>query len=296
MKTQVLQLDLSKKDGFSEALPRISSISSYSANWQGIQLEFHQVPPFEFPEYTCQQHIITIPTISGLRVERTAEGKTHDLVFHPGNLCISAKDTSLRTRWEQDLEAIQLILEPDVLARAAYEMIDPDRIELSCHVKTHDPLVYNLGVALKQSLETFGSDSKLYADSAATFLAVHILQHYTTKQPKPKDALDGLSRLQLKRAIDYIHAYIAEDICLDSVASQLGLSRYYFCRLFKRSTGYSPYQYIIRCRVERAKELLKQGRLTLGEVAIACGFSHQSHLHRHFKRLTGVTPQRFVNS
>ncbi|HEY9815140.1 MAG TPA: hypothetical protein V6D20_04965, partial [Candidatus Obscuribacterales bacterium] len=123
MKTQVLQLDLSKKDGFSEALPRISSISSYSANWQGIQLEFHQVPPFEFPEYTCQQHIITIPTISGLRVERTAEGKTHDLVFHPGNLCISAKDTSLRTCWEQDLEAIQLILEPDLLARAAYELI-----------------------------------------------------------------------------------------------------------------------------------------------------------------------------
>ncbi|MBI4781620.1 MAG: helix-turn-helix transcriptional regulator [Oscillatoriophycideae cyanobacterium NC_groundwater_1537_Pr4_S-0.65um_50_18] len=67
----------------------------------------------------------------------------------------------------------------------------------------------------------------------------------------------------------------------------------HFCLSFKRSTGFTPHQYGIRQRVERAKLLLKDGKMGISEVAIACGVTHQSHLNRHFKRLTGVTPKNF---
>ncbi|NJS10840.1 MAG: helix-turn-helix transcriptional regulator, partial [Microcoleus sp. CSU_2_2] len=72
------------------------------------------------------------------------------------------------------------------------------------------------------------------------------------------------------------------------------ISSYHFCRLFKQSTGFSPHQYVIQQRVERAKQLLRQGQMSIGEIAIACGFSHQSHFNRHFKRLTGVTPKTWI--
>jgi len=296
MEKQIPILDLSKEDGLAEAIPKTSLLSSYALGWQGIQLDFHRSPPFELPEYTCHQHIITIPTIHGMKVERIAEGKPHHLTFYPGDFCFAPQDFSLQTRWAQDLEAIHLILDPARIAQVAYELIDPDRVELAYHVKASDPLIYNLGAALKQSLEDFGEDSKLYADSATTFLTMHLLKKYATYKPKSPKYSEGFTAAQLRQVTDYIHAHIAEEICLDALSRLLGLSRYYFCRLFKQSTGFSPYQYIIRCRVERAKELLKQGNLGLSDVAIACGFSHQSHLHRHFKRITGVTPKRFVNS
>ncbi|MEG4942592.1 helix-turn-helix transcriptional regulator [Microcoleus sp. F4-D5] len=74
------------------------------------------------------------------------------------------------------------------------------------------------------------------------------------------------------------------------------LSPYYFSRAFKQSVGISPHQYVIQQRVERAKQLLLQGNMSLYEIAIACGFTHQSHLTRHFKRLTGVTPKTLLKS
>ncbi|MEM8717691.1 MAG: helix-turn-helix transcriptional regulator [Cyanobacteria bacterium P01_G01_bin.39] len=60
--------------------------------------------------------------------------------------------------------------------------------------------------------------------------------------------------------------------------------------------GIPPHQCIIRRRIERAKKLLKYSQLTTLEIALACGFAHQSHLTRHFKRIVGISPHQFRSS
>lgn len=72
------------------------------------------------------------------------------------------------------------------------------------------------------------------------------------------------------------------------------MSTYHFARLFKQSIGVTPHQYVIRCRVARAKHLLLQGELNIAEVAKSVGFFDQSHLTKHFKRLVGVTPKTIL--
>ena len=72
------------------------------------------------------------------------------------------------------------------------------------------------------------------------------------------------------------------------------MSPTYFSRLFKETTGITPHQYVIRCRIDRAKNLLQQGKLSIAEIAKEVGFVDQSHLHRHFKRLVGVTPKKYL--
>jgi AraC family transcriptional regulator len=77
------------------------------------------------------------------------------------------------------------------------------------------------------------------------------------------------------------------------MAGAAGLSPNHFSKLFKRSTGLSSHQYVIRQRIEKAKALLAGTNLSVAVVAQACGFSDQAHLTRHFRRLVGATPARF---
>ncbi len=78
------------------------------------------------------------------------------------------------------------------------------------------------------------------------------------------------------------------------MATQLGMSQYYFCRLFRQSMGLPPYRYVIQQRIERAKQLLRSERQrAIADIALDCGFSSQSHLARHFRQMTGVTPKAY---
>ncbi|MER3588991.1 MAG: AraC family transcriptional regulator, partial [Mastigocladus sp. ERB_26_1] len=98
------------------------------------------------------------------------------------------------------------------------------------------------------------------------------------------------------QVIAYIQAHLSEDISLEAIATEVGMSRYYFCRLFKQSTGISPHQYVIKCRIDRAKELLLQGQNSIADVAFEVGFTSQSHFTKHFKHLIGMTPKAYRES
>lgn len=98
----------------------------------------------------------------------------------------------------------------------------------------------------------------------------------------------GLTPNQLERAL---RAFREEEArSLDDVARSLNMSRGYFCRAFRTSTGTSPHQWRLRARVERAMELLNEGTASIADVAIACGFADQSHLTRVFVRIVGIGP------
>jgi AraC family transcriptional regulator len=85
---------------------------------------------------------------------------------------------------------------------------------------------------------------------------------------------------------------LEHDISLAALAASIDLSPYHFARLFKQSTGLTPHQFVIRRRLQKAKELLL-AQHAIADVAIRAGFCGQSHLASHFKRWYGVTPRAF---
>ena len=139
-------------------------------------------------------------------------------------------------------------------------------------------------------MEAGGAGGRVYGDSLATALATHLLRNHGTSPQAVSDQRGGLPRSTLRRVIDFVNDNLSMDLGLSEMAGVANLSRYHFSRQFKCSTGLSPHQYVIQRRVKRARELLTSTDLSVGDVASAVGFTHQSHLARHVRRHFGVPP------
>ena len=114
------------------------------------------------------------------------------------------------------------------------------------------------------------------------------------KQTAPQTVSGLLTSEQLQRVRDFIEAHLSEKIGLEDLSLLVGLDRFRFLKLFKRSIGMTPHAWLLRLRLEKALELMKRQRdLSMTEVAHAVGFFDQSHFTRAFRHAYGVTPARF---
>jgi AraC family transcriptional regulator len=141
-----------------------------------------------------------------------------------------------------------------------------------------------------------GLGGQMYAESLANLFTIHLLRHYCTTQPHLRTFKSGLPRQQLQQVIDYMQAHLDQSLGLNELANVLGMNSHYFWKQLKQSMGMPPHQYLIQCRVDRAKQLLKQKNLPLTEIAAQCGFADQSHLNRHFRKRLGMAPSTYRNS
>jgi AraC-like DNA-binding protein len=109
-------------------------------------------------------------------------------------------------------------------------------------------------------------------------------------QEAPRPSRGGLSPALKHRICEYLESHLAERISLGALASMAGLSAHHFARAFRQSVGMPPHGYLLQRRLEHVEHLLRDTQLPLSQIALAVGFSDQSHLARHFRRLTGIPP------
>jgi RpiB/LacA/LacB family sugar-phosphate isomerase len=120
-----------------------------------------------------------------------------------------------------------------------------------------------------------------------------IVKAYLSATLAAIDVVGGLPPRRLQRVFSHIRENLAAELSVTELAGVVGMSQYYFSKLFKMSTGTTPHQYIMRQRVERAQECLRESKLALAEIASKVGFETQSHFTSVFRRLAGVTPKHY---
>lgn len=103
----------------------------------------------------------------------------------------------------------------------------------------------------------------------------------------------GLTPAHLRRVTELMRAKIEEELTLQEMAECAGLSTAHFCEAFRKSTGESPHQFLLRQRVERAKAMLREAEMRVLDVAVACGFKTQQHFARVFRRICGASPREY---
>lgn len=265
-----------------------------SAAWDGIRLEHFRFNAGELPAHRHHEHVILISLTDGCEGElTTSSGQGIRGTQTKGAVCVLPSGLEHKARIGGISEHLALYVDPKLIDRAAYDAHVSGTFELAERYSRHDPVISNVGFALLSELYTEGLSGRLYAESLSNVLAVHLLRYYTQEATVPLKFHGGLTGPKLRQVTEYIADNFANEIKLSELAQVAGMSDFHFAREFKKTTGFSPHQYLINFRIERAKTYLKQNELTLSEVSLRSGFSHQSHFTRLFRKITGTTPKLF---
>lgn len=291
---EIINIDFTQEDACSQILPRSPLASSYHAKWDGIRLDHHQQPAFETPEHSPQQHVIGVSlTKQPTNAERVLNGRVQQECIKYGDVALIPANSYHKISWELESEFLVVSLEKALFARAASDAVDLQQMEIIPHFATTDPLIQQIGLALHSELESDGKGSRIYIESLATTLCIHLLKHYSVSSAKIATNSEGLSRLKLQQTIEYINQNLEKDLGLTEIATAVGMSMYHFSRLFKQSTGFSPHQYVMNCRIERAKRLLAKTEEAIDQICQQVGFQTQSHFTNVFRKLMGTTPNAY---
>ena len=292
---RALTIDFTQDCEVLQVLPSEALLSSQPGQWSGVHLSYYHHPAYEIPAIASQHHLVLVHLEASTQVEQwlgTQYQKNH---FRAGSVLIVPAHTPHHANWDAENRYLILSLEPNAFLHAAQSAGNSHTAELIPHFIDADPLVHGIGLSLKAELESGNLGGQLYADTLCTTLFVHLLRHYTAQETIVPAEAGGLPRYQLRQVIEYVDAHLDQDLTLADLAAIAQLSPNYFTRLFKQSTRLTPHQYVIQQRVERAKRLLREGKLAIADIALEVGFAHQSHLNRHFKRWVGMTPKIFIN-
>lgn len=185
-------------------------------------------------------------------------------------------------------EALEIRLAPAILERAAHESgRGGGRSGLEArHILKNERIVH-LAWALDSEWRAGAPGGSLYVDAIGVALAAQLvdLSKNTT------NSRSGLSAEQMRRLLDYIEAHIDQPLTIATLAREASASSSHLRHWFKQTTGATLHRYVVRRRVERARLLLLQGKLSTSEVALAAGFSHQSHMALWMRRELGCTPR-----
>jgi AraC family transcriptional regulator len=156
-----------------------------------------------------------------------------------------------------------------------------------------DKVLFGLANALLDQVERADERSALFIDHVALAFHAHVIETYGNVAVPVRSSSGKLSSWQFRRVLDFMVTHLNDDPTIAEVAQECGLSSGYFARAFRRTTGVTPHQWLVRKRVERARALLLQSALGLADIAVLCGFVDQSHFTRVFAKFEGDSPGRW---
>ena len=262
------------------------------AAWTGVKVHRAQIMPGRMLEHTPALHEINV-TISGKLIteKSSAGGKRITTKAGAGNICLTPAGQPVGAHWGKPIDNMGILLEPNFVVQTAVENQFSPKFDLVEIYKDKDLLVQQIGLALLAESEAENPAGRLYIESLTQTFVLHLLRNYSTAKYTAENIGGGLSGYKLRRVKEFIRASLEEDLNLADIAAVADLSQYHFARSFRKSTGFTPQQYLMRERLERAKELLANEHLPLVEVSLQTGFKNQSHFTTLFRKYTKFTPK-----
>jgi AraC family transcriptional regulator len=175
-------IDVTQEKTILHGLPRAPIVSSAAKGWQGIYVANHCQPAWQTPELAFLQHSIMIYTGQPIQGERYIEGCSLQGIYTHGKIGIHPASIGQKISWDGQAEFIQICIKPNQLITLVDSSVDSRNYELLPQFAVDDALVYGIGLALQAEMKSNCTGNHLYVESAATLLAVHLLQKYSVQK------------------------------------------------------------------------------------------------------------------
>ncbi|MET9339156.1 AraC family transcriptional regulator [Nonomuraea sp. NPDC003804] len=291
-----VHFDLQSYAGFDmDRYVRRTHCSWEDLGWQSLLAQrFDHVPLVEDMELPAAADVHLILPVGGRTVMETrTDGRWSRHTWVPGRLELGIPDRPAVRRYRADgpLRSVQVHIPRGTVERTAEQLGGRavDYASMAASVAAGDPLIEEAVRAVGSADET----GDLYAESAAAFLAAHLLTRHSRlpgqRTPVREDA-------RVRAAIAVMRDRLAEPLTLADIADEVYLSVYHLVRVFNRATGETPHRFLIRLRIEKAQRLLRDTDLAVAQIAPLCGFASPGALSTAFLRHTGTRPSAYRNS
>jgi AraC family transcriptional regulator len=196
---------------------------------------------------------------------------------------------------------------PRALCRGASIYIDPcspllqtdlrfAEIQFCPRLLFFDGDLWDTAVKLRAQVGSSDQRQTAYAEALSIALACELMRVNESGLPSVTRIRSRLPEWQQKKLAQYIDEHLAEDVSLSSLAELVHLSPFHFSRAFKQSFNMPPHRYLTNRRIERAKSLLAQRKLSVTEIGLDVGFSETSSFTSAFRKVTGETPTDYRRS
>ena len=288
-------VQLNFRDGSSRygVLREDAALSSAAFGWSAFYFEHRREQTLETVEHVMQEHYLMVKLNPASRARRVLDGVVCRETQQRGSTAYVPNGCSHRVQYDGQLGSLHLMtLRPELVESVAQEL-NISQINIPPHyADARNDFVLNAAELIHAEVQQGNPHGPMFAETFARTLAVHLLTGFSRSASADAEKL-SISQAKIKRINEYIYANLAAPISLADLARQAGLSEYHFCRVFKKATQLSPYQYLLRQRIQQACTHLERGRLAVQEIAFACGFGDAVQFARHFRKLMGMTPTAY---
>ena len=221
--------------------------------------------------------------------------------INKGSFFLTSGGAPYDVRWKavtpEPFEVMFIFVELPLLQRALEEVfgMDATQARLRDVSAFTDAALFSMMEQLRDELMRRQA-SPLLVEGLAQMIAIHLARNYGETVEESRGASPSLPGYKLRHITDWMTEHVAEEFSLDRLAVQAGLSKFHFQRLFKSATGLSPSRYHINLRMNEARRLLRETKMSVVDVALEVGYTNPSHFAQVFRRVVGVTPTAFRSS
>ena len=272
-----------------------------SKAWQGVSVLEGRVRPHERSEGHFPMHVLSVNCGRAVPFEANLPGRSwYSSTVGPGHVNVWPAGMRHAARWLQYGDWIVVQIDRAFVATVTTSLGLCGPADLRPSVGVPDPVAAHLATALALESRMDGAGNRLVVESLGTALVGHLVYVHAGAAsgygPAPAARGATLGPARLRRVVGYIEAHLGSDLSLAGLAKVVDMDVFRFVRAFKTATGHPPHHYVLLARVDRAKELLHDPKLSISEIALRTGFATPSHFATTFHRISGTTPRAWRNT
>ncbi len=270
-------------------------LDSANAPWLGIKLEHYCLGASERPEASTTSYLCVVglngsyPTKYGATLGQRA----FNVTFKPGSIFLTGPGDLPARASTGEFEFLALEVAPKFVMWVGDELANSGPFEVQQLWGAQDEQLRYIALTLYNELLVGCPSGRLFGEYMGLSFATALLSNHSAGPARMAHYRGGLPPYKLRQVTEFISENLSRNLTLAEMANLLQMGPCHFARAFKESTGLSPHQFVLRRRVERALQMLKETRNNLADIAYDLGFSSQGHFTTVFSKIVGVSPSNY---